>query len=177
LWRRAFKGYFLKRLRLRYLNPIRILEEHGKSQGEGFSILAIQCSLIEFIESTAQGLTYHYVRRGEVLSPYEYSDSRDLFKQFLCSRDPFKGQFNPALADAFYVSIRCGLLHEARTKNGWRVWAEGPRGTIVDGVKLVVYRNNFQAALEEFVVWYGEALLSDADLQRAFIRKFDSLCE
>jgi hypothetical protein len=177
LWQGAFDDYFQERLRLRYLNPIRVLREHGTFQGEGFSILTIQCSLIEFMESTVQGITYRHLRRGEALGPYEYNTSVALFTEFLCHRHPFATQFTERLATEFYVSIRCGLLHEARTKNGWRVWAVGPPGTIVDGTERIVYRDNFQAALDEFIAWYGQELVSNTDLQKAFIRKFDSLCQ
>jgi hypothetical protein len=176
-WQRALEDYFQERLRLRYLNPIRVLQEHGTFQGEGFSILAIQCSLIEFLASTVQGLTYRHLRKGETLGPYEYDASSALFVHFLCNRHPFATQFNEPLAWDFYVSIRCGLLHEARTKNGRRVWAIGPIGTIVDGAKRIVYRDNFQVALDEFIAWYGTELLSKTELKEAFIRKFDSLCQ
>jgi len=176
-WQKAFKDYFEERLRLRYLNPIGILKKHGTLQGEGFSILATQCSLIEFLESTVQGLTYRHLRRGETLGAFEYNDSGTLFKHFLCKRHPFASQFTEPLATDFYLSIRCGLLHEARTKNGWKVWAEGPPAKILDGAKRVVYRNNFQVALDEFIAWYDKALLSETELQDAFIRKFDSLCQ
>jgi hypothetical protein len=176
-WQKAFVDYFQERLRLRYLNPIRVLQDNGTFQGEGFSILIIQCSLIEFLESTVRGLTYRYLHRGDVLGRYEYSASGALFAHFLCQRQPFAGQFDQELADDFYLGIRCGLLHEARTKNGWRVWAIGPPGHVVDRFKKIVYRDNFQKALDEFIAWYGAALPSDAALQAAFIRKFESLCE
>jgi hypothetical protein len=176
-WHAAFADYFQTRLRLRYLNPIRILQENGTFQGEGFSILVIQCSLIEFLESTVQGLTYRHPRQGEKLGPHEYSASGALFRNFLCQRQPFAAQFDQQLADDFYVGVRCGLLHEARTKNGWRVWAVGPAAQLVDRARKIVYRDNFQTALADFIAWYGAALQSDPDLQAAFIRKFDSLCE
>ena len=40
-WREAFDDYFHARLLLRYLNPIKVLQENGTFQGEGFSIVAI----------------------------------------------------------------------------------------------------------------------------------------
>jgi hypothetical protein len=98
LWQRAFDEYFQERLRLRYLGPIRLLQQHGTFQGEGFSILAIQCSLIEFLESTVQGLTYRYLRKGETLGHYEYRKSGALFANFLCHRQPFEKQFTAPLA-------------------------------------------------------------------------------
>jgi hypothetical protein len=55
-WHEASNEYFRTRLDLRYLHPIKILEEQKEFRGEGFSILTIQCSLIEFLESTVQGI-------------------------------------------------------------------------------------------------------------------------
>jgi hypothetical protein len=175
-WQEAFDEYFRTRLNLRYLNPIKLLQCHGTFQGEGFSILAIQCTLIEFLESTVQGTNYRYLRKQETLGPHEYSSSSELFVHFLCTREPFVNDFDDALAKDFYAGVRCALLHEARTKNGWTIWAKGPVGAVVDRAKRIVYRDNFQTALEEFMTWYEAALRSDAVLQEAFIRKFDSLC-
>src|SRR5437016_3472151 len=98
VWQKAFEDFFQERLRLRYLNPIRILQQNGTFQGEGFSILAIQCSLIEFLESTVQGLTYRYLRKGNTLGAYEYSSSRKIFTGFLCNRHPFARQFSESVA-------------------------------------------------------------------------------
>lgn len=176
-WRNALTQYFRPRLDLRYLNPIKLLQEHGTFQGEGFSILAIQCTLIEFLEATVQGISYRFLRRGETLGPYEYASSSDVFVTFLCTRHPFATHFDEATARDFYVGVRCGLLHEARTKNGWRIWAKSPDGAVISREERLVYRDDFQAALDEFIRWYEGALPGERELQEAFIRKFNSLCE
>jgi hypothetical protein len=175
-WEDAANDYFRDRLSFRYLDPIRVLQESGSFQGEGFSIVAIQCTLIEFLESTLKGLSYRFLRRGEQLGQYEYSNSSDLFVAFLCERQPFAKEFGRDLAQDFYEGVRCGLLHEARTKKDWTIWAVSPLGTIVCDAPKRVYRDNFQAAILQFVEWYCSVLPADAALQEAFIRKFDSLC-
>lgn len=175
-WKEAFKDYFETRLNLRYLNPIKILQEHDTTKGEGFSILAIQCSLIEFLESTAQGKNYRYISRGQVLGPHEYSSSRKFFIAFLTDRVPFSNTFNKKSADDFYAGVRCGLLHEAQTKNGWRIKARSPNGVVANIQERIVYRNNFHLALLEYINLYGVQLQADTQLQQAFIRKFDALC-
>lgn len=175
-WEEAYREYFLERLRLRYLNPIRILRDDGTFQGEGFSIAAIQCSLIEFLESTWQGTKYRFLRKGETLGPFEYTSSSGIFTSFLTTHPPFSTEFTPDLARDFYEGIRCGLLHEARTRKGWRIWAEDGKGRIVDGDAKLLFRNGFQAAIERFVSDYGASLLGDPLRQDAFIRKFDDLC-
>src|SRR5690348_1224997 len=80
VWQRAFAEYFHRRLSLRYLKPINVLQNHGTFQGEGFSIVAIQCSLIEFLESSLQGKSYRYRPKGAPpLGPHEYSNSSGIF--------------------------------------------------------------------------------------------------
>lgn len=177
LWKKAFKDYFHARLSYRYLKPIKTLQDGGAMRGEGFSIVAIQCSLIEFLESTIQGKSYRFRRNGDPpLGQYEYTNSGNIFESFLLNRTPFNREFTPLLAHDFYASVRCGVLHEARTKNGWRVLAKSKTGQLVDANLRIVYRDNFQAALLQFVEWYKAALPSTTALQEAFIRKFDSLC-
>jgi hypothetical protein len=176
-WREAFGDYFHARVFLRYLNPIRTLQENGTFEGEGFSIVAIQCTLIEFLESTIQGRLYRYRRLSDPpLAPHEYSNSSDLFISFLTTRQPFAKDFSPQLAREFYEGVRCGLLHEARTKNGWTIWAKSPTGQVVSAAPNIVYRDNFQTALLDLIKWYRGALSADRVVQEAFIRKFDSLC-
>lgn len=175
LWRNAVQDFFHDRLVSRYLEPIECLNDQGSCSGEGFSIATIQCALIEFLESTVQGLTYRYIRGGDTLGTNEYSKSKALFVNFLVRRDPFASVFDVSLAEDFYTSIRCPLLHEARTKNGWTILAEAYDNSIIDRARKVLYRNGFQRSLIEFIENYEAQLLHDSALQDAFIRKFDNL--
>lgn len=177
LWRNAFQEYFQARLNLRYLHPVKVLQENGTFTGEGFSIMAILCTLVEFLESTVQGLKYKYSRSKNDLGNYEYSNSQDIFVNFLCKRTPFNRHFSEDSAREFYGSIRCGLLHEAQTKNGWKIHAKSQNECVVEAKTKVVYRDNFEQAIQEFINDYGSKLVKDKELQAAFVRKFDSLCE
>lgn len=176
-WYEAFTDFYEARLNLRYLHPIKVLQENGTFQGEGFAIAAIQCSLIEFLESTEQGLSYRFIRNKESLGPYEYNSSQDIFVSFLKNRNPFSQTFNQTTAEDFYVGVRCGLLHEARTKNGWRIWAQDSSGFVANTTERIVYRDNFQKALLAYITNYHERLLITQELQLAFIRKFDTICD
>lgn len=175
LWIEAFDEYFMKRLELRYLHPIKVLKANCRFVGEGFSIMAILCSLIEFLESTYQGMLYKFSRKGQRLGKYEYSSSRDMFKNFLIIRKPFSDIFNKNIAQEFYENIRCGLLHEASTKGGWRIRARNDKGMLIDYAQKVVYRDNFETAIRQFIANYGKELQVSKDRQEAFIRKFNSL--
>jgi len=177
-WETAFKHFFEERLSTRYLKPIESLRANPTLNGEGFSILAIHCSMIEFLESTLQGKSYRFVRKNDQrLGPHEYSESGKMFSTFLSKRQPFCSTFNATLAGDFYAGVRCALLHEARTKDGWTVKAKGPSLVTIAGANKVVYRNNFHDALLSFIEWYKAELPVDKVLQEAFIRKFESLCQ
>lgn len=48
---------------------------------------------------------------------------------------------------------------------------------MIDAKAKIIYRDDLQRAFVEFADWYGVALPGRKDLQDAFLRKFDSLCE
>ncbi len=176
-WQTAFEDFYFERLRHRYLDPIKVIQENGTLQGEGFSIVTLQCSLIEFLESTIQGKSYRYAKQDKDLSTHEYRLSGEMFVNFLCTREPFVKEFTKSVAQDFYEGVRCGLLHEARTKKNWRIWARSPDGkSVIDVEKKLLYRDGFQKELDMFIEWYRVALLSNSSFQEAFVRKFDSLC-
>lgn len=178
IWQEIFQNFLQTRLEKRYFAPIRALEQMKQHDGEGFAIVALHCTLIEFLGSIICGKTYKYQRRGDPpLNKNEYSDSGDMFIFFLENYEPFKTMFsNRGSAKDFYTSVRCGLLHEARTKNNWKIRVRQSAPTPINTDTKVVYRNKMQNAFDQFMNWYEESLTKDIELQKAFIRKFDSLC-
>lgn len=178
VWDEAFKNFFEARLDSRYFEPVRAIEKMNQDCGEGFAIVAIHCSLIEFLSATLEGKNYRYQKDGKPpLGGNEYSDSRDMFVQFLRNRNPFRRMFTTkSQAKDFYKSVRCGLLHEARTKGIWKIRVSNAPREAIDAAGKVVYRNKMQAAFDEFMICYKKQLAVDADLQQSFIRKFDALC-
>lgn len=175
LWEKAFHDYYKPRINERYLNPVNFIQERKAFLGEGFAVMAILCSLIEFIESTYKGKIYRNLPRGQRPGIHEYSNSSSMFISFLVSREPFKSEFNRNLAKKFYKNIRCGILHEASAKDGWRVRAEPDETKIVDGSRKIVYRHNFYKGIVQYIDEYGNELKENQDRQRGFIRKFDRL--
>lgn len=135
-WKNAYADFFMERMKTRYFYPIDILKKpdsHTKEaqrpwRGEGFAIVALQCSLIEFLGATIKGQTYILKSKLKVLgrkqTNEEYVNSGKMFVGFLRLAHPFKDIFvNKDDAWDFYISVRCGLLHEARTRNNWRIWS------------------------------------------------------
>lgn len=90
LWKKAY-NHFYERIESRFLNPIRWILENGENRGEGFSVVALQCILIEFLESFYQGLIY--TTKKEDLRPFEYNSSKKLFREFLLKHMPFSDYF------------------------------------------------------------------------------------
>lgn len=181
VWDTVFTDYFHTRLKDRYLDPINSIKQDGCYSGEGFSIMTIICSLIEFLETTYQGINYRYVRRHDPpLGQFEYSVSGQIFVDFLTQRQPFSTHFNNALAQSFYSNVRCGLLHEARTNGKRTIWGKSSSNILAEttATEIIVYRDDFYDALTNFVsTHYKTDLLASDDRKRAFLRKFDRLCE
>jgi len=181
LWTSVYNDFYIARLKDRYLDPIKSIKQDGGYTGEGFSIMTIICSLIEFLETTYQGKNYRYRRTGEpVLGQFEYSASGQIFIDFLTNRSPFNLQFNAQTSEEFYKNIRCGLLHEARTNGNWTIWGNSGNKTLIKktATETIVYRDDFYDALLEFInTNYKNDFLLSTDRKEAFIRKFDKLCE
>jgi hypothetical protein len=174
LWEEVLEDFYWDRLKTRYLEPINAIKSKGSNSGEGFAIVTIQCSLLEFLESCYTGMNY---RHTGPLGQYEYSKSGPVFVSFLTEREPFKTQFDKPLATDFYEKVRCGLLHEARTKGAWVIRARTST-RIVDPVqpKPTLNRNAFQEAILEFIRNYRNEVPKNIKRQAAFIRKFNDLC-
>lgn len=180
LWSSVYENYFLARLQDRYIKPIETIKNNGTYRGEGFAIMTIICSIVEFLETTHEGLTYRFTRKNDPsLSIYEYSRSEEVFVNFLSKRIPFKESFTDDLAHDFYKNIRCGLLHEARTKGKWTIWgnSNGEKLVEVKSSIIIVYRDNFYKAIIEYVhSHYKSEVMNSVELKEAFLRKFDSFC-
>ena len=176
LWAKTFEEFLMTRLALRYLDPIKLLQENGTFRGEGFTIVSVQCALIEFLAALKVGKSYKFLKKGETLGQHEYTSSNALFCDFLFREEPFKEWFSDISASRdFYQNVRCALLHEARTKNGWKIWASG--SIAVDANKKIVRRDALQTAINVYLAAYGSLLTRDQNVQAAFIRKFDHLSD
>ncbi len=198
-WNKAF-NIFKVRVETRFLNPIkeilRMYPDGGK--GEGFSVVALQCILLEFFEAFCRGITYK--NKNPDPNKYEYSNSYDdIFSKFLNSHPPFSKFFcshgtNPNNACekistyTFYNKFRCGLLHEAATKDSAFIRIEKrENGKTLDphheilieklNGKIILYRTPFQKALEKYIEDYKQELMSSSDRRKAFCRKMNELCQ
>jgi hypothetical protein len=180
LWHQAFAKCFKERLETRYFAPINAIRGIKCDVGEGFAIVAIQCSLIEFLGAALQGRAYidpgELERQGRDLTELEYSSSMDIFVEFLTTAPPFDRVFNKRWAQSFYSNVRCGLLHEARTKGRWLIRASSSgTGAFIDIQRRIIYRDELDTAFRSFVEWYRSELPTREAYQGAFVRTFDHL--
>lgn len=181
LWDSAFRRFYRTRIDTRYLQPIASIRRRDRELGEGFAIAALFCSLIEFLESCERGDNFRFIGRTKATpQAHEYSERQasGYFRDFLKNRKPFDTLIPSTLVDSFYQDVRCGLLHEARTKGGWVISTAEPHDALISqkAGRITLFRNQLLPALETYFLDYRGRLLADVSAQQAFIRKFDHLC-
>lgn len=189
LWENA-TSLMDSRIETRYFTPINALLKLRHFKGEGFSVMTLICSLLEFYQSCYEGKYYKY-KADE--TRFVYGESGAKFKAFLTCHEPFKGIFAGTLkkptkkistfADDFYVNVRCGLLHEAGTKNYWTIRKASNKfqkiiADVSDDTNKIIYSDIFYEELKRYWRAYLSSLSTQQVSQQwAFCRKMDSLCE
>lgn len=125
----------------RFLAPIELLRLAPDTRvGYGFAVMALCCLLVETIESYRKGWPSSHgpdlnalAQRPEnqaataeckLVPPFPGVDSKTAFSDFFNEPNhrPF---FTGVNGSDFYTEIRCGLLHQAQTKGGWRITRSG----------------------------------------------------
>jgi hypothetical protein len=146
-----------QRFRERYISPASCDGAHG------FSIMANCCLMIEALESFYQGW-----------EDTEYK-SRQAFESFF-KREPRFQVLQPRCGD-FYYDVRCGILHQAETKGGWRIRRSGP---LLDEESLTINAIEFLRQLGLCLSAYAELLCNqawDTDEWVRFRTKMDHVIE
>jgi hypothetical protein len=142
----------------RFFDPIRCLGSAvGNNQGYGFAIMALCCLLIETLQCYRRGLPSSHNGELKCLSKLpsnkgEYSladplkeTSQNVFIEFFQHEDHQK-YFTNIDGKVFYREIRCGLLHQAQTKGGWRLLRTGK---FWDTDQMSINRDEFSQRLRE----------------------------
>jgi len=184
---------FKQRIENYYLIPLNKIKDPNALKGEGFTILTIQCALIEMFAAFKYGKIHNYRKRG-AQPLYEYKMADHCFINFLQTETIFENHFfkfingqkilnDPFSAKEFYNSVRCGLMHEARTKGNWIINAKktyiGDERIFITEVNgtIRVDRTILNKLLTEYLESYLLGLTSqnqDGDnLRRLFARKLD----
>ena len=159
---------FSDRLEGRYLKPIELILTGDCEINEfsGFSILALDCILIETLSQFDKGIEDTPFRQGKLS-----------FVSFLTTKNDFKDNFDDATAETFYDHFRNGLLHQAQTKEKSLIKINQSKMVtkITDG--LIIDRLKFHDALKNEIESYKQHLLKDElNLRPNFILKMKHIC-
>lgn len=152
--REALGRFIVERFDERYFRPV-----FDSSSKHGFTTMAISCLVIETLESFYRGLAD---TKGQ---------SKAMFREFF-KRNRALGEFWQG-DDWFYTNIRCGILHQAETRGGWRILR---RGTLLDRQNKTINASTFLKHLRNSVNNYSVELQSDAEIWGNFCRKMDAIC-
>lgn len=166
---------YFERIENRYFKPIELLKiDDDSSDGYGFSMIAISCSLIEFLQSTIDGKFDEKSYKYEFVSKYPLLVQRGVLKfygktekntdnQFVLFLKKLDSNFevNPtysehydSVAREFYSCVRCALLHDACTSGNWIIREKSDKDLIFDisnPQEKILYRNNFYEKIYEKV--------------------------
>ena len=175
LWDKALDIFEL-RLNARYIKPAEDIQRSFSVTGEGFAITAILCSLIEALETFYEGECYKH-EKPRTNTEYGNGKSKALFVSFLSTKEPFKSTFNEELAEDFFKNVRCALLHEAMTRNGWIIRINTAALVIQIDNKKVLNRFHFLDNLKTYMKDYRSVVLGSKERKNAFIRKMNCICD
>lgn len=164
-WREGIR-IFADRIEGRFLKVVAMIEcyEHA-----GFAVMALDCLLVE---------TLQQFREGKEETPR--AKSKEYFVGFLTDK-AFGSFFTREMAERFYDQIRCGILHQAETKENskLRIGVDTPLvEPTSDGRGLIINRKLFHHRLvcvfEEYLASLGDS--SQVELRENFRKKMDHIC-
>lgn len=151
----ALAKFIRERFNERYFDPIEATPKNAK---HGFTIMAVCCLVIEALESFYQGKAD---TRGQ---------SSEMFKAFF-NRDTDLKIFGGS--DWFFRDIRCAILHQSETRNGWRIQRYGQ---LLDTCQKQINATKFMKELKKAVDVYADSLPRDTELWDKFKQKMAAVC-
>ncbi len=114
--------------------------------------------MIEALESFQQGVDDTTGKSGS------------MFTSFFNRVDEFSSL---ATTNDFYDKVRCGILHQAETKSGWRIHRNGP---LFDETTLTINATEFLRGMENYLHDYKKQLISNdwgSEIWQLFRKKMD----
>ncbi|MHA2006116.1 MAG: hypothetical protein ACXABO_01655 [Promethearchaeota archaeon] len=144
--------FIFDRFKERYIKPFK-----NNRNKNGFSMMAVACLMIEALESFYQG--YEDTK----------SKSKDCFKTFFEHCDELK-EFR-GLENDFYYHIRCGILHQAETRDGWKI-SRKKEFSLLNKTTRIINATKFLNQLEKYLIGYREEL-EKSNLTDEIWKKFE----
>ena len=146
---------------------LRFASDCLKVRDSGFVVLAIDCLLAETIQQFKDGVTDGRTRSAEMIS------------RFLEGLQ-FQPDFNADSRKAFYLDIRCGLLHQAEAKKMWLIRRKQTAllQEIAGGEGYIIDVERFHAALQASFDEYLQAITetTNAPLRSNLWKKMNHIC-
>lgn len=168
-WNRAIEILNM-RIENRYFEPVDLLIEKeknklAKEKKYGFTILSIDCLLIETLQSFIEGWKT------------TKNKSEKAFKKLLTTSPSFKKYFSQDMAMRFYKNYRCGILHQAEIQSDSLIWSIGPLVQNINN-KMVINRTEFHKKLKDDFYHYLEQLKDErnTNLRNNFQKKMNHIC-
>lgn len=161
--REQIADFIKERFFERYIKPLR----GAPAKKHGFCTMAISCLMIEALESFWQGWAN---TKGKGRQAF-----RSFFKRFR-NHSSKLGEFSEN-ADDFYKNVRCGILHQAETNNGWRIRRDGP---LFDQETKTINATKFHDELEKALLDYCSILKQtawDSEIWINLKKKMNSVIE
>ncbi len=158
----SIADFIKERFAERYINPVK-----KRPHKSGFATMALSCLMIEVLESFHRGWKNTKGKSKQAFrSFFEYAYEKELKL----------GVFHK-IADNFYKNIRCGLLHQAETINGWRILR---KGKLLNEESKTINANEFLKGVEEFLNFYCEELKQsdwNDDIWKNLRKKMNAIIE
>lgn len=147
--------FIVERFDERYFRPI-----YDSQSKHGFATMAVACLVIETLEAFYQGL-------GDTKG-----QSKKMFRDFFNRCSDFS-EFSKD-GDWFYTDIRCGILHQAESRNGWKIIRTGK---VLNRFNKTINATLFLKMLNDAVLMYSVEIQSNEQLWEKFCNKVDEICK
>ncbi len=170
-WVKAIE-IFDDRINGRFLEQIKILEENPNKkirEFSGFTTMAIDCLLIETLQQFNDGKPETPPRKAKDYFYNFFKQSKELNTFFT----------DKTKSDIFYNQIRCGILHQAQTKNK-SIIRTGKNLPVLSWVNpsnneegLVINRKKFHKIIKDIYKKYLKELKNNKKIRENFKKKMN----
>jgi hypothetical protein len=164
----ALANFIHGRFYYRYIRPFECpSSKYPRYYKNGFSMMANCCLLIETLETFQQG--------------WENSknDSKSAFLKFFTRDKNFTEFACDDMPTIFYKNIRCGILHQGETTEGWKITRDGNKN-LLDISNKKINATKFMEELEKSINDYKNELKKaewEDDVWKKAIKKIKAIIE
>lgn len=155
--KKRIADFVKERFKERYIDPI------DNKTTSGFCIMANCCLMIEALESFYNGWK-DTSSAGQ--SQLAFCNFFDRVSSFSTLR---------GFSAKFYKHVRCGILHQAETTGGWRIWRIG---NLFDPIDSIINATEFLRLLKKYLEQYKQELERadwDDEVWKNLIKKMDAI--